>query len=65
VFNSWNYSTMDRSDELLRATQLFQSIDRSKNVVRGNEPSQFLVRSSRLSADLEQNGKLVQKMHTL
>lgn len=56
---------MDRTEELTRATQLFQSIDRSKKPPIADNSSPFLSLSNRVSTELDQNGKLVQKMHAL
>eukprot|EP00428_Durinskia_dybowskii_P073255 CAMPEP_0170400724 /NCGR_PEP_ID=MMETSP0117_2-20130122/24646_1 /TAXON_ID=400756 /ORGANISM="Durinskia baltica, Strain CSIRO CS-38" /LENGTH=385 /DNA_ID=CAMNT_0010657483 /DNA_START=63 /DNA_END=1220 /DNA_ORIENTATION=- len=56
---------MDRTEELVKATQLFQSIDRSKSEPKDVEQSAFILRAENIATDLEQNQKLVRRMHTL
>mmetsp|Transcript_1940 Transcript_1940/g.3194 ORF Transcript_1940/g.3194 Transcript_1940/m.3194 type:complete len:410 (-) Transcript_1940:27-1256(-) len=56
---------MDRTDELLRATQLFSSIDFSRSSVRSTEPSPFIVCAGRVSSYLDGNETLVRRMNKL
>ena len=56
---------MDRTDELLRATQLFSSIDFSRSSARSPEPSSFIVCAGRVSSYLDGNETLVRRMNKL
>eukprot|EP01032_Pedospumella_encystans_P016217 gene16217-18510_t len=56
---------MDRTDELLRATQLFSSIDFSRSSARSTEPSSFIVCAGRVSSYLDGNETLVRRMNKL
>eukprot|EP01032_Pedospumella_encystans_P009180 gene9180-10834_t len=56
---------MDRTDELLRATQLFSSIDFSRSSTRSTEPSSFIVCAGRVSSYLDGNETLVRRMNKL
>ena len=58
-------SAMDRTDELIRATQLFSSIDFSKSGSKTNEPSSFILCASNVSSYLDGNETLVRRMNKL